>query len=249
MLATPSLTRWKKTDFTWLALAIGVHCALLLLPLHHLQLPADLRQAEPRQAITVDLVPYPQVMKAQTLPEGEPFMASQETAVTPSRPDSESSTAPPTPISAPASIAADQSLADDTTTKTGIKRISLARLVDLASRMSFTKMQSPAPRQLGSSEYSKQPPSWRTGAAGNALMPAGNTFDGMMAPVETELVDRWQAADGSNNVVINTPNGDTLCGRAEAWNPMQPLVEHLTMFRNCGGGGKRTFSMAARELP
>ena len=80
-------------------------------------------------------------------------------------------------------------------------------------------------------------------------MPERNTFDGMMAPVETELVDRWQASDGSSNVVINTPNGDTFCGRAEAWNPMQPLVEHLTMFRSCGGGGKRTFSMAARELP
>jgi len=80
-------------------------------------------------------------------------------------------------------------------------------------------------------------------------MPEGNTFDGMMAPVETELVDRWQAADGSANVVINTPNGDTLCGRAEAWNPMQPLLEHLMMFRSCGGGGKRTFSMAAREPP
>lgn len=79
-------------------------------------------------------------------------------------------------------------------------------------------------------------------------MPEGNTFDGMMAPGESELVDRWQAADGSSNMVINTPNGETLCGRAEAWNPMQPLLEHLMMFRSCGGG-KRTFSMAARELP
>ena len=248
-MATSSLKQWKKTDFAWLALAVGVHCALLLLPLHRLLLPADLGQAEPRQAITVDLVPYPRAMQAETIPDAQPFMASKATVAAPSRPGSESSTAPPTPISAPVSTAADPGRADDTKTKAGIKRISAARLVDLVSRMSFTEMPTPALRQLGSSEYSKRPPSWRTGAEGNAPVPERNTFDGMMAPVETELVDRWQAADGSNNVVINTPNGDALCGRAEAWNPMQPLVEHLMMFRSCGGGGKRTFSMAARELP
>ena len=248
-MAAPSLTRWKKTDFTWLVLAIGVHCALLLVPLHPLQLPADLGQAESRKAITVDLVPYPRVMNAKKIPDLETFMASKETVDTPSTPGGESSTAPPTPISAPASTAANPGRADDTKAKAGIKRISAARLVDLVSRMSFTEMPTPARRQLGSSEYSKRPPSWRTGAEGNAPIPERNTFDGMMAPVETELVDRWQAADGSNNVVINTPNGDALCGRAEAWNPMQPLVEHLMMFRSCGGGGKRTFSMAARELP
>ena len=248
-MASSSLKRWKKTDFAWLALAVGIHCALLLLPLHRLLLPADLGQAEPRRAITVDLVPYRRVMQAETIPDAQPFMASKVTVATPSRPGSESSTAPPTPILAPVSTAADQSLVDENTTKAGIKRISAARLVDLVSRMSFTEVQTPAPRQLGSSEYRKQANSWRTGAGGSTLMPERNTFAGMMAPVETELVDRWQATDGSNNVVINTPNGDTLCGRAEAWNPMQPLVEHLMMFRSCGGGGKRTFSMAARELP
>lgn len=249
MLVTPSLKRWKKSDFTWLALAIGVHGALLLLPLHPLRIPADPGQAAPRQAITVDLVPYLRVTKAQTIPDVDSFMAAKETAAKPSRPGNKLSTAPPTTLSVPASKVADQKLADDTTTKTGTEPISAARLVDQVSRMSFTELQSPVPRHLGSSEYRKQPPSWRTGANGRELMPGGNTFDGMMAPAETELVDRWQAADGSNNVVINTPNGETLCGRAEAWNPMQPLVEHVMMFRSCGGGGKRTFSMAARELP
>jgi hypothetical protein len=71
----------------------------------------------------------------------------------------------------------------------------------------------------------------------------------MIAPAETELLDRWQAADGSQNVVINTPRGETLCGRAEAWDPMHPLVEYVMLFRSCGGGGKRTFTMDKRELP
>lgn len=248
-MATHSLTRWKKTDFAWLALAVGIHCALLLLPLHRLLLPADLGRAEPRPVITVALVPYPRAVKVQTPPDLETIMASKGTVATPFRPARESRAAPPIPISAPVPTAAEPGLADDTKTKAGIERISAARLVDLVSRMSFTEMPTPAPRKLGSSEYNKRPPIWRTGINGSGLLMEGNTFDGMMAPAETELVDRWQATDGSNNVVINTPNGDTLCGRAEAWNPMQPMVEHLMMFRSCGGGGKRTFSMAARELP
>jgi hypothetical protein len=95
-------------------------------------------------------------------------------------------------------------------------------------------------RQLGNIPARDQLPAWS---------PSGNLFDGMVAPPETEIVDRWLAADGSQNVVVNLPSGETLCGRAEAWNPMQALVEHVMMFRSCGGGGKRTFEMASRETP
>ena len=72
-------------------------------------------------------------------------------------------------------------------------------------------------------------------------------FNGMVLPNKTEIVDRWLAADGSQNVVVNTPDGHTLCGRARAWDPMQPLVEHVMQFRPCGGGGKRTFEMPRRH--
>jgi hypothetical protein len=76
-----------------------------------------------------------------------------------------------------------------------------------------------------------------------------NRFSDAYAPAETEIVDRWLAADGSHNVVIRTPSGMTLCGRALPWNPMEPLVEHVMMFRRCGGGGERTFSMPERLVP
>jgi len=73
-----------------------------------------------------------------------------------------------------------------------------------------------------------------------------NLFNGMAPPNKTEIADRWLAADGSHNVVINTPSGQTFCGRALAWDPMQPLVEHVMQFRPCGGGGERTFKMTQR---
>lgn len=48
------------------------------------------------------------------------------------------------------------------------------------------------------------------------------------------VVDRWLAADGSHNVMVELPGGDLLCGRAESWDPLRPLVEPVMMFRSCG---------------
>jgi hypothetical protein len=101
-------------------------------------------------------------------------------------------------------------------------------------------------RQLGSARSYRPPANWRPHAGAPYLAESDNRFNGMAAPAEVEIVDRWLASDGSQNVVVNLPNGDTVCGRAEPWNPMQPLVEHIMMFRPCGGGGKRTFTMPDR---
>ena len=70
----------------------------------------------------------------------------------------------------------------------------------------------------------------------------------MVLPGKTEIVDRWLSVDGTQNVVINTPGGNTLCGRVEAWDPMQALDERLMHFRPCGGGGRRTFEINKRPL-
>jgi hypothetical protein len=47
--------------------------------------------------------------------------------------------------------------------------------------------------------------------------------------------------------MVRMPNGELLCGRAEAWNPMSPLVEPVMMYRPCGNG-RRTFEMPERVL-
>jgi hypothetical protein len=64
-------------------------------------------------------------------------------------------------------------------------------------------------------------------------------FDELYAPIETEVLDQWQAADGSTMVVMRTPTGDTLCGRRAQWDPMNPLFEPVAMYSRCGGGGRR----------
>jgi hypothetical protein len=61
------------------------------------------------------------------------------------------------------------------------------------------------------------------------------------------MVDQWLAADGSHNVMIRTSTGQVLCGRAESWNPMSPLVEPVMTYRACGDG-RRTFEMPERVL-
>jgi hypothetical protein len=97
--------------------------------------------------------------------------------------------------------------------------------------------------QLGVFTPRPLPENWRP-----RIIPTDTIFNGRMLPQKTGILDRWLAADGSQNVVINTPRGDTLCGRAEPWNPMSPLVEPVMMFRPCAGGGRRTFSMPDRYM-
>jgi hypothetical protein len=114
---------------------------------------------------------------------------------------------------------------------------SAAYLLDLAGRREWRLTEPAETRKLG--KFVPGPPAnWRSATA---LEP--NRFDGMATAAELEVVDRWLAADGSQNTVVTTPDGETYCGRQEAWNPMSPLLEPLMQFRACGGGGKPTFEM------
>jgi hypothetical protein len=72
-------------------------------------------------------------------------------------------------------------------------------------------------------------PDWRPGTRLGR-----SRFDGRALAERVEIVDRWLASDGSHNVMIETSTGEMLCGRAAAWDPMQPLVEPVMMYRSCG---------------
>jgi hypothetical protein len=120
---------------------------------------------------------------------------------------------------------------------------SAEELLEAARQPKWTLPAKPA-RRLGEFVPPAPPPNWQP-----SITARENRFGDAYAPPETEIVDRWLAADGSHNVVIRTPNGMTLCGRALPWNPMEPLVEHVMMFRSCGGGGERSFSMPERLVP
>ena len=100
--------------------------------------------------------------------------------------------------------------------------------------------------QLGVPRHYELPQNWRRGTGAEALAPFDNTFNGKTVPTDVEVVDRWLAADGSHNVVIETPQGLRLCGRAQAWDPARPLVEHIMQWKICGGDFARPFTFKPR---
>jgi hypothetical protein len=119
--------------------------------------------------------------------------------------------------------------------------VTTARLVDSASRLKWSSPKPEAHRKLGAPRPWEVPENWRP-----SIRLDENLFDGMTLPVKTEIVDEWLAADGSQNVVLNTPTGQAMCGRREASDPLRPMVENLMMFRPCGDGGQRPFKMPDR---
>jgi len=204
----------------WLLVAIAAHILLLLVPLQR-----SLQSGKVFPGLAVSLMrPPPQ-------PPPAPLPAMQELPATPpqagprSVPAARQETLSPPAPKPPAEAPLEQ------------PEPSTAYLLDLAGRREWRLPEMAAPRALGEFVPQPLPPNWRP-----AMAPESHRFDSDMAPAEVEVVDRWLAADGSHNIVVTSPDGDTYCGRVEAWNPMNPLFEPVMMFRTCGGG-KRTFDM------
>jgi hypothetical protein len=103
--------------------------------------------------------------------------------------------------------------------------------------------------RLGAPRSTELPANWQPHVGAEALAPLDNTFNGMTVPEAVEIVDRWVAIDGSHNVIVETPAGLRLCGRARAWDPMRPMIEPLMQFSVCGGDGARPFRFKRRERP
>ena len=209
----------------WLMVAILAHALLLLVPSRR-----DLHSDEDLPSLAISLLrpmapsptthqPPPQERPADPLPAPlRSTPAEQQPSASTAAPERSAEHAMEPPLQQPAP--------------------STAYLLDLAGRRDWNLPEtSPAPA-LGEPVPRPMPPNWRT-----VMKPEATRFDGMAVPTEVEIVDRWLAADGSHNVVITTPDGDTYCGRAAAWDPLNPLVEPVMSYRSCGGGGKRTFDM------
>lgn len=69
---------------------------------------------------------------------------------------------------------------------------------------------------------------------------ADNSFNGMTAPSEAQVMDRWMDPNGTQQVVIRSPDGNTYCGRQAAMDPFRPWLQMPMLFHACGGGGKRS---------
>lgn len=217
------LLSWR--DGAWLAVVLLLHGSLLLIPFK--VQPAI--QDQPR-ILTLSLLaqPAPKTVRAPARNPVEPV----ENTIPDTSAEHQSEIVPPV-LPQPSLVVTEPVNPPEQTTT--------ARLVDSASRHKWSVSTPAEQRQLGVHELKKEPENWRP-----SISLEDNLFNGMTKPAETEIVDAWLSSDGSHNVVINTPSGETLCGRQQAWDPMNPMIENLMMFKTCGGGGKRTFKMPDR---
>lgn len=225
---------WR--DSLWLVVAIAVHAALLLTPL---RTPAPV--AKPETIVSVSLLAPPPIHKEPAIKEPEPVHDPE-----PAPPPREKPLQEMEPVLAEQPVTSEPEYEDEIPEQTlpdVPESFTTARLITSASELKWTLPEESQTRQLGVFKPRPEPANWQP-----AIELEENRFSEMYAPAETEILDRWLAADGSHNVVVNTPTGDTLCGRAKAWNPMSPLVEHIMMWRPCGGGGKRAFKMPERFM-
>jgi len=219
--------RLSKRDAAFLAIAIMLHGSLFLIPFK--QLPS--KQRHP-QVVTLSLL-APPVQKPVFVEPQDPVPPPEISTPEPAR--KQELTEPLADLSEPEPELEVPLEPPDP--------VSTARLVDSASRLKWPVPKHEEQRRLGVHQPQEIPPNWRP-----SIRLDDNLFDGMTVPAETEVVDEWLASDGTHNVVINTPGGETLCGRKQAWDPMNPMIEHLMMFTSCGGGGKRTFKMPDRYM-
>ena len=214
--------RIKWHDGRWLAAVVLLHALLLLIPLRY-----DSPATEETTVVSISLLIPPKedpVFEQEELPDVEESPSQQ------APPLAEKPT-PPRPI------------AMESSPEEPVIKTTTALLLDSASRFKWPSIEQDENRQLGVFVPQPIPENWRP-----RIVVEDNLFNGMILPTKTEIVDRWLAADGNHNVVINTPYGETLCGRAKPWDPMNPELEPVMTFWKCGGGGKRDFKMPERFM-
>lgn len=155
----------------------------------------------------------------RTVPKPAPEVVAGP--VTPKPPPARSDSSPTVPQAAPPVDVRPIPPRPATTESKPARGLSTARLLDHAHRINWKLPERDAARSLGMP------------APGGDYRPPGEAAPA--APIE--IVDRWLAVDGSHNVLVRTASGDLLCGRAEAWDPLRPLIEPVMMFRTCGSAG------------
>jgi hypothetical protein len=235
MIEASSTRRWRKSDASWLLMALIVHLGLLLIPLTE---PVAEKPHQPLLSVSLQPFVKDQVsVPTETLQEQE-AEEMVEPAEAPNTADEQNlplvdNTVQDAPI--------------EPTMEKPEERPSAALLINSISFIETEEAEADTTLILGRTYSSTTPANWRPGTGTGAARYIENWFEGLALPRSTQIVDRWIANDGRQNVVVNLPNGMTMCGRREASDPLRPMVEQLMMFHSCGGGGKRTFSMARTE--
>ena len=212
-------SRFKPVDYLWLGVALLVHTMLLLIPFN---MPDEL---DPIPAnITVTFANPPKAVSQEDQPI-EPQVAAQQPDITPEK-------KPDSIIPEPMEPQVSEPL--PATTQTVPKTVSAAQLLHSAAEFSLSVPEKEKPLTLGAFKAPPLPANWSS-----SITMEENLFDGTVALTSPEVMDEWVDVSGGYNMVVKTQSGRTLCGRAQAWNSMNPLQEHVMMWGPCGGNGKR----------
>ena len=222
--------RWRSKDGLWLSLAIALHVLVLMIPT---------RQEAPTTTsiipLNIRLLAPPAIDKPfveDSVQLKDEYPATENVTDASALPEKPELASQENVESSPPHARIREEVIPGT-----------ARLLDSASELDWPLPAVENFRRLGVFVPQALPENWRPG-----IKIEDKLFNGTVLPGKTEIVDRWLSVDGTQNVVINTPGGNTLCGRVEAWDPMQALDERLMHFRPCGGGGRRTFEINKRPL-
>jgi len=217
-------------DLTFLALAVAVHAALLLLPLK----AWHASQPELSDRLTVRLRPF--AIPAESFPriEPEPDPPTREAAPPVEKPAFQTDQRKP-------AMAFSLEEIPPPPAESQVQKLDSRQLRRLAEQTDLISQKPGSESQLGSATEYKAPANWKRHAGAPFFAGFDNRSHVVTLPEDVEIEDRWQANDGSHQVLVNLPSGEIMCGRAEAYNPMQPLVEPIMMFTICGK--KSTFSV------
>ncbi len=234
---------WR--DLVFFGIALGVHIALLLLPIKAWQTHQSASE-RPNKNLTLSLSVHRQPVSKTSSDSVAPPPKTQalvEDQAVPrldqKKPAAEYSLAeipPPPQISS-----LEDQQASDTSPNLPLNTQQLRQWVEQADGLAPPQQGN---RTLGTASSTLPPANWNRHAGAAFFASFDDRSHEPNLPADVTVVDRWQAADGSHQVVVQLPTGESLCGRAEAHNPMQPLVEHIMMFGVCGK--TPTFTMPER---
>lgn len=206
--------RLKAVDCLWLGIALLFHSVVLLVPI---SIPTEVSPVA--EIITVTLVKQLKVEPPKDHPvKHQPEIIAEK--------KSPSITSEPKDSQQVESVLV--------STQALPKSITTAQLLRSVDHLKLSIPEKKKPLALGAISAPPLPANWSP-----SLKIDDNLFNGKVASAGSEIMDQWVDAGGGINMVIKTSSGNTLCGQAQAWTSMNPLVEPVMMWRSCGGGGKR----------
>ena len=222
--------RLKAINGLWLGVALLLHSALLLVPISTPSGPAPVTEIVSVTLVAQSIInpPRDEPLKHQSEPIPETIaetIAETDQEIIPER-------EPPLTASRPKSPQQVDPLLPSTPVLS--KSITTAQLLRSASNLKLPLAEKEKSLELGAFRAVTLPGNWSP-----SLKMEDNLFNGRVALAVTKIVDQWVYIGGGYNAVVKTRSGHTLCGQAQPWSPMNPLLEPVVMWRNCDSIRKR----------